>query len=107
MPTPLNPANPAPWTEADEAAFVAASAQAPPVPESPWLTLGRRYTAVRDKLEKAAPLTTTEYLLGQMVLLNIDMYQEIAGLRDDLQTLINLNMELVVHRVPADAGRKK
>lgn len=65
---------------------------------TPAETLGNRYAAVRRVLKAGAPLSTTEYLLGQLIFVTMDVHAEIAGLRDEIAELNATNLELIVHR---------
>lgn len=72
------------WSEADEAAYVAAtSSEAPIVAEepSPDRTRGDRYMRLRVMLAKNAPLGLSDYLAAQQLMVMMDMMAEIDELR--------------------------
>lgn len=86
------------WTPTDEAAYLAATATPGQAAVSAEEMHGNRYTAIRRVLKAGAPLSTQEYLLGQMLLVLMDVGAEIAGLRDDVQRTNAYLDEQIVQR---------
>ncbi len=91
----------APWSDADEAAFlgreVHKESRAKPL-QPPEVVEGSRYAAIRRVLKAGAPLSTQGYLMGQMLLVMMDIGAEIAGLRDDVQRTNAYLDEAIVQR---------
>ncbi len=86
-----------PWSDADEAAYVAATKQPDVAPEP----ARDRYSAIRRYLtvakERNGELPAETYLLGQVALILMDIGAEIVGLRDDIATM---NALLIAQRTP-------